>query len=60
MIAFAAEHSRLTGTVVDIDEYTSKSEFIMAKNRSGSTATINLIFKRDISKFEGYINEIGD
>ena len=45
---------------IDIDEYTSKSEFIMAKNRSGSTATINLIFKRDISKFEGYINEIGD
>lgn len=45
---------------IDIDEYTSKSEFIMAKNRSGSTSTINLIFKRDISKFEGYINEIGD
>ena len=45
---------------IDIDEYTSKSEFIMAKNRSGATATINLIFKRDISKFEGYINEIGD
>ena len=42
---------------IDIDEFTSKSEFIMAKNRSGSTATVELIFKRDISKFEGYINE---
>ena len=45
---------------IEIDEFTSKSEFIMAKNRSGSTCTIDLIFKRDISKFEGYINEIGD
>ena len=42
---------------VDIDEYTSKSEFIIAKHRSGPTATINLIFKRDISKFEGYLKE---
>lgn len=42
---------------IDIDEVTSKSEFIIAKNRSGSTATIEMIFKRDISKFEGYINE---
>lgn len=42
---------------IDIDEFTSKSEFIMSKNRSGSTATVELIFKRDISKFEGYINE---
>ena len=42
---------------VDIDEFTSKSEFIIAKHRSGPTATINLIFKRDISKFEGYLKE---
>jgi len=42
---------------IDIDEYTSKSEFIVAKHRSGPTATINLIFKRDISKFEGFIKE---
>ena len=42
---------------VDIDEYTSKSEFIIAKHRSGPTATIDLIFKRDISKFEGYLKE---
>ena len=38
---------------IDVDEYTSKSEFIIAKHRSGPTATVNLIFKRDISKFEG-------
>ena len=43
---------------IDIDEYTSKSEFIIAKHRSGPTATINLIFKRDISKFEGYLKEV--
>ena len=43
---------------VDIDEYTSKSEFIIAKHRSGPTATIDLIFKRDISKFEGYLKEV--
>ena len=42
---------------IEIDEFTGKSEFIIAKNRSGSTATVDLIFKRDISKFEGYINE---
>lgn len=42
---------------VDIDEFTSKSEFIIAKHRSGPTATVNLIFKRDISKFEGYLKE---
>lgn len=45
---------------IEIDEFTSKSEFIMAKNRSGATATINLFFKKDISKFEGYVDEIGD
>ena len=43
---------------VDIDEYTSKSEFIIAKHRNGPTATIDLIFKRDISKFEGYLKEV--
>lgn len=43
---------------IDIDEFTSKSEFIIAKHRSGPTATINLIFKRDISKFEGYVQEV--
>ena len=34
-----------------IDENTSKSEFIIAKHRSGPTATVNLIFKRDTSSF---------
>ena len=43
---------------IDIDEYTSKSEFIIAKHRSGPNATIDLIFRRDISKFEGYLKEV--
>jgi len=43
---------------VDIDEFTSKSEFIIAKHRSGPTAKIDLIFRRDISKFEGYLKEV--
>ncbi len=34
-----------------IDENTSKSEFIISKHRSGPTATVNLIFKRDTSSF---------
>lgn len=39
-----------------IDEVTSKSEFIFAKNRNGSTPTINLIFHRDTSKFVSFID----
>ena len=34
-----------------IDEYTSKSEFIIGKHRNGPTATVNLIFKRNTSSF---------
>ena len=34
-----------------IDENTSKSEFIIAKHRSGPTATVDLIFKRNTSSF---------
>ena len=34
-----------------IDENTSKSEFIISKHRSGPTASVNLIFKRDTSSF---------
>ena len=34
-----------------IDEYTSKSEFIIGKNRSGPTSTVDLIFKRNTSTF---------
>ena len=41
-----------------IDEYTSKSEFIVGKNRSGGTTTVNLIFKRDTSTFTNYNNEM--
>nr|MBP3258493.1 replicative DNA helicase [Bacilli bacterium] len=37
-----------------IDEFTSKSEFIFAKNRNGGTPTIDLIFKRDTSTFANY------
>lgn len=42
---------------IDIDEFTSKSEFIIAKHRSGPTGTIDLIFRRDIAKMEGYLKE---
>lgn len=34
-----------------IDEYTSNSEFIIAKHRNGPTATVELIFKRNTSSF---------
>lgn len=40
-----------------IDEQTSKSEFIIGKNRSGPTTTINLIFKRNTSTFVNFINK---
>ena len=39
-----------------IDEYTSKSEFIIGKHRNGPTTTVDLIFKRDTSTF---VNVIG-
>lgn len=42
---------------VEIDQFTSKSEFIVAKHRNGATKTIPLLFKKNISKFEGYIQE---
>ncbi len=34
-----------------IDENTSKSEFIIAKHRNGPTATVDLVFKRNMSSF---------
>ena len=40
-----------------IDEYTSKSEFIIGKHRNGPTATIDLIFKRNTSTFVNYIEK---
>lgn len=40
-----------------IDEYTSKSEFIIAKHRQGPTTTIDLIFKRNTSTFINFVNQ---
>ncbi len=40
-----------------IDESTSKSEFIIRKHRSGPTATVDLIFKRNTSTFLNFINK---
>ncbi len=34
-----------------IDEFTSKSEFIIQKHRNGPTSTINLVFKRNMFSF---------
>ncbi len=39
-----------------IDEYTSRSEFIIGKHRNGPTTTIDLIFKRDTSTFVNMVN----
>ena len=39
-----------------IDENTSKSEFLIRKHRSGPTADINLIFKRDTSTFANFVD----
>ncbi len=40
-----------------IDEFTSKSEFIIGKHRSGPTATIDLIFKRNTQTFVNFVNK---
>jgi len=40
-----------------IDEFTSRSEFIIGKHRNGPTATIDLIFKRNTSTFVNFINK---
>ena len=42
---------------ITIDENTSESEFIIAKHRSGPTATIDLIFKRNTSTFISKLKE---
>lgn len=39
-----------------IDESTSKSEFLIRKHRSGPTAEIDLIFKRDTATFVNFID----
>ncbi len=41
---------------ISIDENTSKSEFIIAKHRSGPTTTIDLIFRRNTSTFVNMTN----
>ncbi|MCM1370737.1 MAG: replicative DNA helicase [Clostridium sp.] len=41
-----------------IDENTSKSEFIIAKHRSGPTTTIDLIFRRNTSTFVNMLKEV--
>lgn len=40
-----------------IDEYTSKSEFIIGKHRNGPTTTIDLIFKRNTSTFVNFVEK---
>ena len=40
-----------------IDENTSRSEFIIAKHRSGPTTTIDLLFKRNTSTFVNFIDK---
>lgn len=40
-----------------IDEFTSKSEFIIGKHRNGPTATLELIFKRNTSTFVNFVNK---
>ncbi|MFI3307300.1 MAG: replicative DNA helicase [Mycoplasmatota bacterium] len=42
---------------ISIDENTSKSEFIIAKHRSGPTTTIDLIFQRNYSTFVNAVKE---
>ena len=43
-----------------IDEFTSKSEFIIGKHRNGPTTTINLIFRRNKATFVNFTNEKED
>lgn len=40
-----------------IDQFTSKSEFLVRKHRSGPTAEIPLIFKRDTATFVNFIDQ---
>ena len=42
---------------IDYEDGSSKSEFIVAKHRNGATKTINLLFRKNISKFESFIDE---
>lgn len=44
-------------TKESVDEFTSKSEFIVAKHRNGPTKTIDLLFKKNTSTFLNFTNE---
>lgn len=44
-------------TKESVDEFTSKSEFIVAKHRNGPTKTIDLLFKKNTSTFVNFVNE---
>lgn len=56
MVAFLYREDYYTKQI-SIDEHTSKSELIIAKNRSGPTATIDLIFKLNMSTFVNMLKE---
>ncbi len=43
-----------------IDEFTSKSEFIIGKHRNGPTTTIDLIFRRNKATFVNFIDKQED
>lgn len=45
---------------VDYEDGSSKSEFIVAKHRNGATKTIPLLFRKNISKFESFLEENGE
>lgn len=42
---------------VDYPDGSSKSEFIVAKHRNGATKTVPLLFRKNISKFESFVEE---
>ncbi len=44
-------------TKESVDEFTSKSEFIVAKHRNGPTKTIDLLFKKNTSTFVNFVND---
>ena len=45
---------------VDYEDGSSKSEFIVAKHRNGATKTVPLLFRKNISKFESFLEENGE
>lgn len=45
---------------VEYEDGSSKSEFIVAKHRNGATKTIPMLFRKNISRFESFIEEQGE